>query len=294
MTIRLVNHLKNDCREVQLLTEWSPWLWAKYLLFCIFSLANVKAPPPAPWPSIIQWGRKRDNGVPRVGHLFELLHCNSLKILSATALYYPKLAAAWGRHTPKSLPFPPLRILGADNGDLGWPNYPTIPPGSSEGIELGAKIYVYVVDTRDTMDTRHAPKTTTALYWLPPKRGEKKHSGTGWGEYADTLKHNNYCNAHVWTNKNTLPFVNEIMFCRLIMKYKLCSFEDRYLFVSISPASNTYPFIFYPVVHPRRWVWIQNFPGNKIRFGRRRRLLVSCRYLQQFLSKCPLLTILRP
>ena len=38
---------------------------------------------------------------------------------------------------------------------------------------------------------------------------------------------------------------------------------------------------------------IQNFPGNKIRFGRRRRLLVSCRYLQHFLSKCPLLTIRR-
>ena len=41
-------------------------------------------------------------------------------------------------------------------------------------IELGGKIYVYVVDTGDTMDRRHAPKPTTALYWLPPKRGEKR------------------------------------------------------------------------------------------------------------------------
>ena len=88
---------------------------------------------------------------------------------------------------------------------------------------------------------------------------------------------------------------------------------------SISLPSKSHPFIFCPVVHPLSFClffWmsfclfsvqqnlpfhilprcpsstlsglIQNFPGNKIRFGRR--LLVSCRYLQQFLSKCPLLS----
>ena len=37
--------------------------------------------------------------------------------------------------------------------------------------------------------------------------------------------------------------------------------------------------------------WGENFPGNKIRFGLRLRLLVSCRYLQHFLSKRRLPTI---
>ena len=51
-------------------------------------------------------------------------------------------------------------------------------PGVPIGIK-GNQMYLYgnkymcVVDTRDTVDRRHAPKPTTALYWLPPKRGEK-------------------------------------------------------------------------------------------------------------------------
>ena len=40
------------------------------------------------------------------------------------------------------------------------------------------------------MDTRHAPKPTTDLYWLTLKRGKKQLNT----EYIDTLKHNIYIN----------------------------------------------------------------------------------------------------
>ena len=77
-----------------------------------------------------------------------------------------------------------------------------------------------------------------------------------------------YIEQHLWMGNGFKAFelVSEIM----LAKFSLLYFAAR-------PSST--------------WGWGENFPGNKIRFGVRLRLLVSCRYLQHFLSKRRLPTI---
>ena len=134
-------------------TYWS--LTSKIFTFVYFPFGKCESAPSLNNPVVQEKGQWFATGA---RHLFQLRL--ALNFIGQCALYYPP----WGSHTL----FPPLRILGADNGDLGWPDYPPLHLPGRTASELRGK-YMCVVDTGDTMDTRHAPKPTTALYWLPPK-----------------------------------------------------------------------------------------------------------------------------
>ena len=122
---------------------------------------------------------------------------------------------------PHTLPFPPLRILGADNGDLGWPDYPPLHLPGRAASELRGK-YTCVVDTGDTMDTRHAPKPTTALYWLPPK---EKDLNSGWGISTDTHTLPNIAplnNKKVNERQGQVPTSKMLIFVLQVCKASAC------------------------------------------------------------------------
>ena len=136
-----------------------------------------------------KWGRAAKGRM--VCHGFAIsLSCTTAAerwILSATALCIIRccLRPAHTHNSTGALPFPPFTILGADNGDLGWPDYPTLPLVRVAGHQSWEQKYMWwTLETQWTQDTR--PNPPQPFFIGPLQKGVEKHLNTGCGKYILT------------------------------------------------------------------------------------------------------------
>ena len=267
----------------------------------------MKVPP----LSIIQWCRKRDNGLPRV-HAISL-SCGSRWILSGSVLC---IIQPWGSHTLS--PFPLWGFSGPTMETWGDPTTHHCTSQAEQLQSWGENICVlWTLETQWTQDTRPNPPQ---LFIDCLQKWSEKDLNSGWGISTDTHTLPNIVplnNKKVNERQGQVPTSKMLIFVLQVCKASACVCVCAGLVLVFSCAdklehdnvkthcsgkkrrdiqcfsSSAIFTLLYFAAHPSSSTLglIQNFPGNKIRFGRRRRLLVSCRYLQQFLSKCPLLTI---
>ena len=134
---------------MNLLVQWS--LTSKIFTFVYFPFGKCESAPSLNNPVVQEKGQWFATGA---RHLFELRL--ALNFIGQCALYYP---------APPSLRQPHTLSPFEDSRGRQWrPGVTRLPTTAPPRQNSFRGENICVVDTGDTMDTRHAPKPTTALY----------------------------------------------------------------------------------------------------------------------------------